>query len=573
MIWTEKKTNKINLVKYKNQLNISTPMAKILLSMGIDFESAKALLERPADLLDIMTDVYGQKEVVDFISAADEDTKIHIFADYDVDGLTSGYIMHHYLSITGYDCDVYYPERSEGYGLNMDYAKSVVKAGGKQLVICVDNGITAFEPIDYLKEHGVPVVIIDHHEPLEELPSADAICDAWIDEGYGTHFCAAAVVWRVVITLILKHATDLVAAHDLIISYLPFVALATVSDVMPPHNENRAIVQLGLQMMDEGKSTVIKTLMNVENIEHMRVKDIAWTIAPELNACSRMDNIALAERLIFKEGEDDADLKDTARAVKELNRKRKSITEKACSELLTKNSFDKDLVCFADCSEYPMGIIGIIAGKLSEATGKPAIAYQEKDGVGYGSARAPQGVSVKDLVNIEASKGNAVGALGHAEACGVQILPEKIKSFNRDLIESGVVVEAEKAEPTEQTVLLDAVITPDDMSYDVRREINSFGYTSKDIPRIGILDAEVEALPWETSSGKRHLILSMKDSKGKDKYAVVWNGLDDYEAMGCPKKVNMAGTLDNGSFCRYFRGARIGEHSTILTVDILEGAA
>jgi len=120
--------------------------------------------------------------------------------------------------------------------------------------------------------------------------------------------------------------------------------------------------------------------------------------------------------------------------------------------------------------------------------------------------------------------------------------------------------------------ILDAVITPDDMDYDTRMEINSFGYTSDDIPKLGILNAKVEAIPWETSGGKRHVLFRMRDSKNRSKYAVYWNGLGEYEDMGKPKYVNLCGSLDNGAFCRFFRGANLTEHSTILVVDKMDVA-
>ena len=573
MIWNEKKVSQIDLLKYQKKLGVSKPMAKILLSLGIKLDTAETLLNDPTDLFDLESEICGEAKVVEYLKNVDDDTTVSVFADYDVDGLTSGFILNDYFRILGYKSDVYYPDRADGYGLNLEWCQEIVDSGRKQLVVCVDNGITANEEIQYLRDNDIDVIVIDHHEPGAYLPAANAICDAWIDEGYGTHLCAAAVAWKIVTRLALAKEKDLEIVEAVVMGYLPFAALATISDVMPPCDENRAIVQAGLKAMNDGTSNIIRSLMDVENIEHMRTKDVAWTIAPDLNSCSRMDNVALADRFFSKEGTDDEeDTLAIARAIRDLNKKRKELTTKLCDEITSRNDFSDDVVCFADCSEAPVGIIGIIAGKIAEVTGKPAVAYQEKDGIGYGSARAPQGVSVKDLINYEADKDNAVAAMGHAEACGVQILPDKIKEFNRDLVDSGIVKPVEREE-AEQTIELDAVITPDDMNYTTRYEINSFGYTQKDIPLVGMLDMEVTAIPWETSSGKRHVIFAMEDSKGKPKYAVMWNGLDDYEDMGRPTKMNFAGTLDNGSFCRYCRDIKVGEYSTILTLDVMEGVS
>lgn len=600
MEWKVRKEDALLVCKIEKELNISRPMAQIMVSLGLDYEQARKLLNDPTDLFEISNKIYGMEEAAKTI-LANTSKRCRIFADYDVDGLMSGFILYRYLSRRFENIDIYFPKREDGYGLNIKWCAEEVKEDPKNLlVITVDNGITAIEETKLLKENGATVVIIDHHEPSAVLPDADAICDAWVDGKYGTHLCAAAVVWKVVIEMELLKAKNPIVINKTMREFLPSVAIATISDVMPSNNENRAIIQEGLKLINAGKDKTMNVLMKEENIEKMRSRDVAWTIAPELNACSRMQEVELARKFIFGEDNSENYLSNVAKDIKLLNKKRKNLTQKAIEDILAGHDYSNDIVCFADATDYPIGLMGILAGKLSEMTGKPAIVYrhsQEEEDLASGSARAPEGYNIKDIINYETEQGNAMGAMGHAQACGCCIIPSRIDEFNESLknyvptISMDDVIDIDDdmdfedrlylalTEGTDQETpmhpkedVLDAIITPDDMDYDTRMEINSFGYTSDDIPKIGILNTEVEAIPWETSGGKRHVLFRMRDSKNRSKYAVYWNGLGEYEDMGKPKYVNLCGSLDNGAFCRYFRGANLTEHSTILVVDKMDVA-
>ena len=564
MIWNAVKNNFFKVRIYEKELKISRIMASILLSLGVTLDESRALLNKPQELLDTESKICGEEEIVRHL-LNQENRTVKIFADYDVDGLMSGYILNDYLSsIMGLNSEVYYPSREEGYGLNIDWAKKVIEENdpSKLTVITIDNGITAHEPVKFLRDKGAQVYIIDHHEPIDinNLPDANAICDAWIDRKYGTHLCAAAVALKIVHHMEKKYPDEVLTA------YMPFAALATISDVMPGCPENRAIVQLGLNIINAMyEESPLYALLKSEGLRKLRAKDIAWTIAPMINACSRMNEIETAKRLLDTSKEYKFEEKlNLAHKISGLNKKRKLLTEKAIQEIFEENTFEKDLVVFADATEYPTGIIGIIAGKLCEVTGKPSIVYQSQEDIGYGSARAPQGVDIKSIVNYEAAQGNAIIALGHAEACGVQIIPSRIKDFNEDLLSSSIIFTSEESE--EQEICVHALIAVDDINAGIKKEIDSFGYTSKEIPILGLFNVKVEPVIWATSSGKTHIIFRMKDSKDKDKYAVAWNGYEIYKELGEPKRMNFAGELDNGAFCRYCKEVSITEHTAIFTI-------
>ena len=573
MKWTIKQADKKEIKKYAMRLDIGSVLASLLIGLGIDIDTAEKLLYDPSDLIDITSKIYGQEDVASALLNQGGRT-VRIFADYDVDGLTSGFILNDCLNLLGYDSEVHFPARSDGYGLNMGWARTITKKyDPKNLtIVTIDNGITAYEPIALLRELGAEVYIIDHHEPIDthHLPDANAICDAWVDEKYGTHLCAAAVGWKIIAEMAQMSHTPPEMIYDIMMAYLPYVALATIADVMPPCDENRAIVQMGLSEINAGNSAIIQALMDADGIETLRTKDVAWTICPALNACSRMENIALAAQLFSLEDENDEAIKKTVRDIGAINRRRKELTESAFTEILEENDFSGVPIVFADATKYPIGIHGILAGKLVEVTGKPAIVYRKDGLIGHGSARAPLGVDIKSIVNEEAKRGNAIIAMGHAEACGVQILPEKIDAFQKDILSQ--TNEKIDLAPPEDEVIIDTVITPDDISYDTRQEISTFGYTAQELPTLGLIDVPVEVLPWETASGKRHAIFRIKDSRGASKYAVAWNALNRYEELGSPARMNLAGSLDSGAFCSYFKGAAINKKSSVFTVDQMDKA-
>ena len=557
----EQKQEKIQ--KYSNVLKVGKVMASILVNMDIELSVAQKLFEDPTDLFDIDSSIYELKEVATALLKQKNRT-IKVFADYDVDGLMSGFILNDYLkNILQYDSEVYYPSREEGYGLNTSWIKKMLEnhAPEKLTVVTIDNGITAHDPIKLLRNNGAEVYVIDHHEPSETLPDANFICDAWIDKGYGIHLCAAAIAWKLVFEMSLQNNDSAEQISDIMHAYLPYVTLATISDVMPPHTENRAIIQAGLKAINNRQSEVIRALMAVENIDTIRSKDIAWTIAPMLNACSRMNKISVAEKLFQYEGFNNTEIKILAYKIREINKKRKTLTEKAMEKILEENDFDNDPVIFADGTEYSIGLIGILAGKLCELMGRPAVVYHVQDKIGYGSARAPQGIDIKAIINYEATKGNAITALGHAEACGAQILPERIKDFNEDLLASNIVFTADNA--AKEETITGISITTKDINPVTKREIDSFGYTSKEIPILILTDVKVEPVVWATASGKKHVIFRLPDKK----YAVAWNGYEAYKELGAPKYISFSGSLDSGAFCQYCKDVPINEHSTIFTID------
>lgn len=524
-----------------------------ILESRLTEKQARTLYGDPWSLIQ-NKEIYGMTSVAEEI-VFQKDKNIYIFADYDVDGLTSGFILTSFLKdLLGYNVETYYPERSEGYGLSIEFANNLNDKNA--LVITVDNGITANEAIEILSNKCIPTIVIDHHEPNDELPWAVELCDAHINKGYGTHLCCAAVTWKVAhkIAELLNWPEDKLRILDR--SYLPYVALGTISDVMPPVLENYAIITLGLEEINEGQSNILSALMKEEGIKKMTSKDLAWTIAPELNACSRMDNVQLGKDFFAQEMVNNIKLKELSKEIVKLNKNRKDITEKAFQKIIETQDFSDSPICFVPVSKYPRGIHGIIAGKISETFSKPAVAYDVK---GLASCR---GEGIKDILNLYVPT-YVEGAYGHSNACGAAIIPSKLKSFIKKL-NSDIREEKLKFKYTEPTITLDAELTLQDFNKETREDIQDFGFTGQDMPIVGLLDVDVEPIIWATKGGKKHIFLKLRD---KNIYAIGWNLWDEYEKLGAPKRMNLAGSLDSGEYAKYCKDVLLTERNTVLTIN------
>ena len=223
--------------------------------------------------------------------ALDEGKKITVFGDYDCDGITSTAMLYGYLNAMGAEADYYIPDRSEGYGMNLEALKHILDSG-TELIITVDNGISAVEEAKYIAERGAQLVITDHHQPPQELPVCEACVDPHRadDNSPFKELCGAGVVLKLLCAL--EEDEDFVLEQ-----YADLAAVGTVADVMPLIGENRFIVRRGLENIHSSQNQGLDKLIRSAGIEPVRVDStsIAFSIAPRINAVGR---IARADRAV-----------------------------------------------------------------------------------------------------------------------------------------------------------------------------------------------------------------------------------------------------------------------------------
>lgn len=520
--------------KYK-KINIGPIMARILENRGYDYEDIRKLINEPGACLEDPTSIAGCIEAGNaIVELLQTKMKLWIFADYDVDGLTAGYVMTMYLRTLGADVSVYYPERNEGYGLTVKFLKELQDDCA---VITVDNGITAEEAIHYCYDNSIPLIITDHHRPLHSHFTVP-VCDPFLKEdGNGHHLCGAAVAWKIC------QYIDKVLGFDEAWKLTPYVALGTIADVMPMTLENMAIVRIGLQLMTQGFSPNLHRFLKFLGIKEPTSEDIAWKLAPALNACGRMGNTALAAKLLFFEGSD-SDLFRIITEIDNLNKHRKALSSEAVTEAL-KQDYSNDAFCLFDATKYPSGISGIIAGKLVEAFDKPAIVYhRNSSGIWPGSMRS-NGFDMLPWLEREKIRGNIYDYGGHSQACGVFLFSD-ITSFKHSM--NGLIrLPLEQFGRQEQTVDVDMEISLSDVTMSLYNDIakiptDKFKFVK---PTFIIRELRVHEV-YHSSNNPNNIRLTLVD-KDKELHKLwAWNKDQLYRLLGNPEKIDIIGSIDLG---------------------------
>ena len=515
------------------------------------------LLHEPMSLLENPYNIEGIEEAArEIIKGVRKHHVFYIYADYDVDGLTSGYIMHNFLQEIGaYEVNVHFPERSEGYGLSMNYCSEILTEQINEdpwhdvTLVTVDNGITKHKEINFLKEHDVNVVITDHHEMDEALGKPDVpVCDPKASTNkVGEHLCGAGVVWKVcsVIEDILEREYGY-PPIDRMTKYIPYVALGTVADVMPMVPENMALVNLGLCMINDRKNELFNCFMEYLQKDYISAEVFGWEIAPMLNACGRMGETVTGAKLMCAFEKED--IMEYLKEVDDLNYKRKKQQKDFLAGIKAPSAEDK--IVLVELDKAKAGIAGPVAGRVAEEYQRPAIIYHEaydSDGepVYKGSVRSISGIDILSFLKAEQEKGVIKQAGGHAGAAGI--------TFYRSDAKMAQFVEDAKAtlkdlKPVEKTITLDSEVTFKDLTTDNMDELALIPYDKSTCPAPNFYMKDVAVTAKQPFKNKDHLVLEAKDKEGKKLTLVGWGMFPDYAKIGKPEKMDIAGAISTVGF-------------------------
>lgn len=358
-------------------------------------------------------------------SALDEGRKITVFGDYDCDGVTSTVMLYGYLEAMGAEVDYYIPDRSEGYGMNIDALKRIID-GGTELIITVDNGISALEEAEFIRSKGVELVITDHHQPPQDIP----VCGACIDPHRADDnspckdMCGAGVVLKLLCAL--EEDEEFVMEQ-----YAELAAIGTIGDVMPLTGENRYIVRRGLENIRSNQNIGIERLLKCAGISPDKITStvLAYSVCPRINAAGRMAAADKAARLLLADSIETASL--LAEELELLNSERRNAEEKVIDDVNAKIAADPNIlaqrVIMLAGEGWNHGIIGIVSAKLLEKYGKPVFIIGIENGEGRGSARGIDGFSVYKL--LESCSDLLIKYGGHPKAGGFSLSADKIGEF------------------------------------------------------------------------------------------------------------------------------------------------
>lgn len=385
------------------------------------------------------------RKAVEILKAKIESqARIRIIGDYDIDGVTSTFILLKGLRRVGANTDTYIPDRvSDGYGIHRHLIDQAERDGIDTIVTC-DNGIAAADEIAFAKEKGMTVVVTDHHEiPYEEtengralkLPQADAIINPkQPDCTYpNKNLCGAVVAMKLVFALYEAYGIPEQEREE----YLELAAIATVGDVMDLQGENRILVKEGLKRLPDTRNKGLRALIRKTGLEGGRITayHIGFVLGPCINASGRLDTAARSLKLLQAETEDEA--ARLAGDLKGLNDSRKALTEKGKEEAIrlvesTELKNDRVLVVYLpDCHE---SLAGIIAGRIREKYHRPSFVLTKGETAVKGSGRSIEAYSMYDELVKCGELMEQFG--GHPMAAGLSIKEENVEIFRKKLNEN-----------------------------------------------------------------------------------------------------------------------------------------
>lgn len=436
--WHKKEYDERFAIQLVEQFHLKEIQARLLAERNlqenpIDFLNPKIknLMPNPKLILDIDK---GYETLLETIKNGE---KILIWGDYDVDGISSVTIMYNFLKELGFPADFYIPDRfKDGYGVHVESLQKIKNLSEYGLIIIVDCGSNDLDAINFLKQLGKKIIILDHHiVQNEELVNVDAFINIKrkSDQSHLENICATALVFMFIVFINKRLCNALNIEKEIqIIKFVDIVALATVCDVMPLSGLNRAFVKTGVSIMKNTTNSGLRELLSQLNIKNPSVSDIGFTIGPCLNAAGRIGNSNLAANLLT--GQNNLNLKTIASEIILLNQVRKSKCDEIFQEAI-KQAYEKSENKFMLLwnEGWHEGIIGIVASKIKDIFAKPCclVAFSKNSEIGKGSGRS---IDEFDLGNaIISAEKFLVNFGGHKKAVGFSVEKSKIQLLDEYL--------------------------------------------------------------------------------------------------------------------------------------------
>lgn len=423
----------------------TTVMRDFMLSGGLSALTAGVLASRGFSSVEAVNSFFVTEELSDpFLvkdidkaaevinDAIDNSAKICIYGDYDCDGIMATVILYTYLSEAGADVSYYIPEREEGYGLN-EAAVRKIADDGAELIITVDNGISAVKEAELIYELGLKLVITDHHQPSEIIPRAEAVIDPHQSDCFSPFkkLCGAGVALKLVAAL---DGGDYTIALE---QFGDLAAIATIADIVELTGENRFIVENGLPLIENTDRAGLIALKKAAGIDGKPIDStaVAFMLAPRINSSGRFGSPKTAAELLICEDEETA--QQLASELNKLNEERKKAEQVIIGEIyaeVNKNpSLIRDRILFFSGKDWHHGVIGIVAARMVETFGKPCYIMSECNGEVRGSARSFGEFSTFKSLQFAEETLEKFG--GHQGAGGFTVKSGMVEDFKKKLLE------------------------------------------------------------------------------------------------------------------------------------------
>lgn len=433
-VWSVAQLNKDRALKLSEQFGIPMICAALLDVRGINtyeavekFLSSDVSFDNPFEIKDM------DKAVNRILSAVENGEKICIYGDYDADGVSATALLMQYLETIGADVSFYIPSRAdEGYGLNIE-AVNTLADNGVELLITVDNGISAYNEVELCNSLGVDVVITDHHTVPEVIPNAVAVvnphrpdCKSKFKELSGV-----GVVFKLVIAM----EGDYADVDMLVEEYADIAAIGTIGDIVSLTDENRTIAKHGIRKINDSDRAGVIALLKASGCyeKELTSTDISFSVVPRINAGGRLGLSSKSVELLLTDNEDYA--LSIASNLSEDNAERQKIEQDILKEIDFKIRENPDLIrnpiIIIDGENWHQGVIGIIAAKIKSLFGKACIIISKEGEIARASGRSIEGFALNDAIFACSEYLEHFG--GHAMAVGFSLKTENIHAFKQAL--------------------------------------------------------------------------------------------------------------------------------------------
>lgn len=533
-------------------------LARLLVGRGIGLEEVEVYLSPslreampdPAHLKDM------DKAIARLAKAVEHGETIGIFGDYDVDGATSSALLLRYFRALGIAAHAYIPDRrSEGYGPNIGGMRAL-KEKGCSVVITVDCGALAYEPLAQAKAEGLEVIVLDHHIGAAELPEAVAVVNPnRMDEDSPlTYLAAVGVVFMTLVALNRElktrmeqkerpagaHGAQLKNSLPDLRQFLDLVALGTVCDVVPLVGLNRAFVTQGLKILANRQNVGLRLLADQARItEAPGAYHLGFLLGPRINAGGRVGRAPLGMELLS--GEDEAALAPIAAELSSYNEERRAIEQQVLEEAIqqAERQTNHAMLMVAGAGWHE-GVIGIVAGRLKERFDRPAAVLSIADGMAKGSARSVPGVDLGAIIGAARQAGLLLAGGGHAMAAGFSLkedaIPE-LHSFCESRMREDVA-----AYLSERHLSLDGIVSASALNAALAKELQRaapFGMGNPS-PRLAVSSARI--VKWDILK-EEHLRLILEGGAKAMAFRAVGTPLGDFLMKAGARRVHLAGSL------------------------------
>jgi single-stranded-DNA-specific exonuclease len=522
--WTVKPADEAVAERLSQELGVGRLTARVLLCRGLaDPEAARAFLGHDLGALADPFAMADMAQAVDMVEGAlRRRARIRIYGDYDVDGVCATALLVRALRRLGAEVDWYIPHRvDEGYDVNEEAVRQA-HHDGVELLITVDCGSTALGPVALAQDLGMQVLVTDHHRPGEQLPSAPVLnpCRADCSYPFG-ELAGVGVAFKLVSAL--ARVRGVPEGQEF--NFLDLVCLGTVADVVPLLGENRLFVQHGLGKISTSRKAGIRALLEVAGIRSNRpvgTRDVAFGLAPRINAAGRMEDACAAVRLLLTQ--DAAEAESLARELAQHNEARQLEEKQTLQQAEEMVAADVDLahekVIVLNSERWHPGVIGIVASRLVERYHRPALLVAVSEGVGKGSGRSIATFNLWEALRYCASVLTRFG--GHRYAAGFGVEASRIEDLRREInrFADGSLTQGDLVPCIE----IDAEASAEQLALEAVSELNKLAPFGRGNPRPTLITRDLRAEGINPVGDGSHLALRLHGSQANGLDAIWFGG-------------------------------------------------